>query len=104
MIKKLHYPGNKKQRPIVCGVRLCAFCLAAILLAAFAVAADDYSLEYSAISLDGGQSQATDYEVIGLLKAEGVDGESQSSTDYAVATTTGLKEGTQTTVEDWNLY
>ena len=103
MKKKLHYPGNKKQRPIVCGIRLGALCLAAILLAAFAVAGD-YSLEYSEISLDGGQSQATDYEVIGLLKAEGVDGESQSSTDYAVATTTGLKEGTQTTVEDWNLY
>jgi hypothetical protein len=104
MKKKLHYPGNKKQRLIVWRIRLGALCLAAILLAAFAVAADDYSLEYSEISLDGGQSQATDYEVIGLLKAEGVDGESQSSTNYSMTTTTGLKEEAQTTVEDWNLY
>jgi len=103
MKKKLHYPCNKKQRPIVCGIRLCAFCLAAILLAAFAVAGD-YSLEYSEISLDGGQSQATDYEVIGLLKAEGLDGEPQTSANYSITTTTGLKEETQTTVEDWNLY
>ena len=103
MTKKLHYPGNKKQRPIVCGIRLGALCLVAILLAAFAVAGD-YSLEYSEISLDGGQSQATNYEVIGLLKAEGLDGEPQSSTHYSITTTTGLKEETLTTVEDWNLY
>ena len=103
MKKKLHYPGNKKQRLIVWRIRLGALCLVAILLAAFAVAGD-YSLEYSEISLDGGLSQATDYEVIGLLKAEGLDGESQTSANYSITTTTGLKEGTQTTVEDWNLY
>ena len=103
MTKKLHCPGNKEQRPIVCGIRLGAFCLAAMLLAAFTVAGD-YSLDYAAIGLDGAQSQTTDYEVIGLLKAEGLDGEPQSSTAYSVTTTTGLKEETQTTVEDWNLY
>ena len=75
----------------------------AILLAAFA-AAGDYSLEYSEISLDGAQSQTTDYEVIGLLKAEGVDGESQSSTNYSMTTTTGLKEEAATRVDDWMLY
>ncbi len=48
--------------------------------------------------------KAKDYEVIGLLKAEGVDGEAQSSTNYSMTTTTGLKEEAQTTVEDWNLY
>ncbi len=103
MAKKLHYPGNKKQRLIVWRIRLGAFCLAAILLAAFAVAGD-YSLEYSAISLDGGQSQATDYEVIGLLKAEGLDGEPQTSTNYSITTTTGLKDEGATRVDDWTLY
>ncbi len=103
MAKKLHYQDHKKPHVILCRIWPGAFCLAAILLAAFAVAGD-YSLEYSEIGLDGAQSQTTDYEFIGLLKAEGLDAEPQSSTNYAITTTTGLKEEDQTTVEDWNLY
>ncbi len=103
MKKKFHYPGNKKQRTIVCGIRLCALCLAAILLAAFA-AAGDYSLEYSEISLDGAQSQTTNYLVVDLLKVEGVDSKPQSSTNYSITTTTGLKDEGATRVDDWMLY
>lgn len=103
MIGRLCKRIIKEQYCVFYWKRICVFCLVAILLAAFAVAGD-YSLEYSAISLDGAQSQTANYEVIGLLKADGLDGESQSSTHYSITTTTGLKEETQTTVEDWNFY
>lgn len=104
MTKKSNYPCTMPQRLATRGIRLAAFFILALLLAALAAAADDYSLEYSAIGLDGAQSQTTNYEVIGLLTADGLDSEPQSSGDYSVATTTGLKDEAGTRVDDWMLY
>ena len=103
MIGRLCKRITEKQYCVFYWKRLCAFCLAAMLLAAFAVAGD-YSLEYSAIGIGGDQSQTADYEVIGLLKAEGLDGEPQASTDYSTTSTTGFKGDEQTRVDDWMLY
>ena len=77
--------------------------LLALFLAALA-AAGDYALDYADIGVGGGQSQTTDYAVIDLLKVKGVDNQSQSSTDYTVTSTTGLKEETNVGVDDWLLY
>ncbi len=103
MIGRLCKGITEKQYCVFYWKRICAFCLAAMLLAALAAAAD-YSLDYAAIGIGGDQSQTADYEVVWLLKADGVDGESQASTDYSVASTTGFKEDTETRVDDWMLY
>lgn len=88
---------------IVYWKRICAFWLAVALLMAVAAAAD-YSLDYAAIGVGGGQSQTADYEETGLLTAVGLDGETQASTDYSITSTTGFKEDQQTRVDDWMLY
>lgn len=103
MIGRLCKRITEKQYCVFYWKRLCAFCLAAVLLTALAAAAD-YSLDYAAIGIGGDQSQTADYEVIGLLTADGLDGESQASTEYSVTSTTGFKEDTETRVDDWMLY
>jgi len=103
MIGRLCKRIIKEQYCIFYWKPICAFCLAAMLLAGLAAAAD-YSLDYAAIGIGGDQSQTADYEVIGLLTADGLDGEPQASADYSEASTTGLKADEQTRVDQWMLY
>jgi hypothetical protein len=100
MPNRLFYSGNRLLFRALLG----ALCLLVMLLTFPAFPEDDYSLDYSAIALDGSQSQTTNYLVVDLLKADGISGASQESADYSVTTTTGLKEQAQTSVDDWMLY
>lgn len=104
MTEKSNQTCTMTKRFATCGIRLAAFCILALLLAGFAAADDDYSLDYAAVGLDGAQSQTTNYLIVDLLKADGINGASQESADYSVTTTTGLKEEAQTRVDDWMLY
>ncbi len=103
MIGRLCKRVTQKQYCFFYWKRLCVFCLAIMLMVPVAWAVD-YSLDYAAIGIGGDQSQTADYEVVWLLKADGVDGEPQASTDYSVTSTTGFKEDTETRVDDWMLY
>lgn len=103
MIPRLSWIAKSNRSRSIGWVWFGAVCLLALLLAALA-AAGDYALDYADIGVGGGQSQTTDYAVIDLLKVKGVDNESQSSTDYTVTSTTGLKEETNVGVDDWLLY
>ena len=84
-------------------VHLCFVILFTFILI-LGVGAEDYTLEYSEFGLYGAVSQTTNYEVVDLIKEQGVSSGKQSSTDYLIETTTGLTDEPVSVVLDWYLY
>ena len=69
-----------------------------------AFAADDYTLVYDQVGMDGGYSDTGDYQVVDMLFSTGVEGGAQDSTDYSVTPTTGDTSSGTSSVECWMLY
>lgn len=69
-----------------------------------AFAADDYTLVYDQVGMDGGYSDTGDYQVVDMLFSTGVEGGAQGSTDYSVTPTTGVTTEDTSAVECWMLY
>ena len=96
-------PKKPSRIHYMCLVHLCLFTLFSCILA-FSIAAEDYTLEYSDFGVGGAVSQTTDYEVVDLIKEQGVSSETQSSMDYILETTTGFTDKPETTVLNWHWY
>lgn len=89
-----------KSFPIV--VVTCVTLLLLMLCALVAVGGD-YTLEYAMMASGGALSQTTNYEVVDLMKNNGVEEAVQSSSLYSIEPTTGYREGF-TAEWDWMFY
>jgi hypothetical protein len=83
---------------------LCFFLCTMFIFTASVFSADDYSLDYSTISMGGSRGTSANYEMNDSLLLYGIGGESQSSTDYSVTTTAGLEDDNNAGIDIWMLY
>jgi hypothetical protein len=65
----------------------------------------NYSLDYALATSGGGSSQSAQYGVVSVLKAQGVTGETVTSTRYKIETVVGITDPpAASSVTDWSLY
>lgn len=66
---------------------------------------DSYSMDYAEVAAGGSNAQTTDYQVVDLVKVEGVEGAAAASTNYSSEPVVGSADAAPNTgVSDWMLY
>jgi len=89
------------------GKRLLKISLLALVLSLFIMSAGavwDYSLDYLASGMGGSISETSDYNVVDLINATGIDNAFQSSANYDIIPVVGLKNQAKSSVAEWYLY
>lgn len=83
---------------------LICFCLA-LFLQSLGITSwgQTYDLDYDVLSEGGGSAGSSNYELIAVINANGIEAETQSSTSYSVESVVS-KQDSKSIVSDWMLY